>query len=54
MPGVEDSRGGSKSEKIDMKQSLNFLHIIKSSANILQYLVKDLIDLMNIRLDRFV
>ena len=51
---MEGSRGGSSSEKADMKQSLNYLHIIKSSANILQYLIKDLIDLMNIRLDRFV
>jgi hypothetical protein len=51
---MEGSRGGSTSDKVDVKQSLNYLHIIKSSANILQYLVKDLIDLMNIRLDRFV
>jgi signal transduction histidine kinase len=54
IPGMEGSRGGSTSDKVDVKQSLNYLHIIKSSANILQYLVKDLIDLMNIRLDRFV
>ena len=54
MPGMEGSRGGSSSEKVDLKQSLNYLHIIKSSANILQYLIKDLIDLMNIRLYRFV
>jgi two-component system sensor histidine kinase BarA len=41
------------SHKVELKQSIVFLNIIKSSANILQFLIKDMIDLMNLRLDRF-
>lgn len=37
----------------EIAQSLQFVHIIRSSANILQYLIKDLIDLMNIKLNKF-
>ena len=50
---TDGSKGGSTSEIVDIKQSLGFVHIIKSSAHILQYLIKDLIDLMNIKLNRF-
>ena len=44
---------GSSTDCSEIRQSLNFVHIIKSSANILQFLVKDLIDLMNIKQDKF-
>ncbi len=44
---------GSSTDNNDIWQSLQYLHIIRSSANILQYLVKDLIDLMNIKQDKF-
>jgi signal transduction histidine kinase len=50
---TDGSKGGSTSEIVDIKQSLSFIHIIKSSAHILQYLIKDLIDLMNIKLNKF-
>jgi signal transduction histidine kinase len=38
----------------ECQTSLGYIHIIKSSANMLQYLIKDLIDLMNVKLDRFI
>jgi hypothetical protein len=33
----------------DFADSIEFQHVIKSSAKILQFIVKDLIDLMNIK-----
>ena len=33
----------------DFSESLEYQHVIKSSAKILQFIVKDLIDLMNIK-----
>lgn len=50
---IDGSKGGSTSEIVDIKQSLSFIHVIKSSAHILQYLIKDMIDLMNIKMGKF-
>lgn len=36
-----------------MKKSLDYLHIVRSSANILKFLVKDLLDLMYMRQNKF-
>jgi signal transduction histidine kinase len=38
----------------EMKVCVTYLGIVKSSANILQFLVKDLIDLMNIKGKSFI
>jgi hypothetical protein len=37
----------------EYSESLEYVHIIKSSANILQFIVKDLIDLMQIKQQKF-
>ena len=36
-----------------MKQSLSYLQVVCSSANILKFLVQDLLDLMNIKQQSF-
>jgi signal transduction histidine kinase len=43
-----------KNDIFESIQCQEYVHIIKSSANMLQYLIKDLIDLMNVKLDRFI
>lgn len=37
----------------DLVFMLDYLHMVKSSANILQYLVKELIDINNIKQGHF-
>jgi signal transduction histidine kinase len=43
---------GNASEK-ECSDCIEYVHIIKSSANILHFLVKDMIDLMQIRQNKF-
>lgn len=46
-------RGSTTVGNFEIRTSLNYLHIIKSSANMMQLMLKNLIDMNYIRQDKF-